>query len=811
MSNPLIYLRYHDAYRDTGDFGGDIQRAMDDVGDLLDEQAVTVSKNGKVWAEKMPAVAPRVPEHRIYAEREVQVYPADTSGEDNPAPIRTVLRSVPVKCIPMPVLLPGEEPKSNSPFDRALVTAKQAVTRSRADKGIKCPFTGTLSMLWYGIKAEAKRRKMDLDENQLDDTLRMIHKAIPEAGRASYPLFQHFMSRIVGGESFHVAMDCLQVDFTAAATEMHKLRDFKNEREVQLDAVAFALGKKPGELISCDLEGNVIGGQGAFLTDQKRWTDDDDNEGENGELYADYHSPKQMNDALEEQISIDAFNRISTGAGDSDVELIFDPKHLIKKPVGREFSVDVPSYTLFFWPKGQDPTEENMQRFDCAGFWGDVKRGIIADFPKDEWSMDVERRGKVPISTFEPVYRRPSWHLSCTNATCDGRKYYFEDAAADELTELAGLAAKPDDWQYDTDRKMQEYKRETEERIGMPLGEFLNFNARQESCPKCGSHMMYVNPQSTIWVDGDKISVPKMTICRNHDWYTKPHVENDFDELLQLYGGNKTKASERLNTLTLPDGIVYAEQFGEATYKWHLDWLQKPEQIEVRKVRRLLPDQDLNEQALFIEIRKGIMSNFTKKQRRFLLDQLYTQRASQQWEQVEKSEFVDALRRRLSFVTMDTFHETYGLAARILMTNSELSFAEKNYGWALLNGLKSAFQLDAEIAILQGEGCAEYSKWTEGLKIISFRHLMIVRERCNSLVLQPESIFLIKEALKVARRRLAALARTTSWIEAQENYLYSVEAGDIRADQERVDDIVAASRLAKSANHLANRVKEVLK
>jgi hypothetical protein len=802
---------YHDAYRDTGDFGGDIHRAMDEVGSILDEQGTKVTRSGKVWAEKMPDPAPRMPEHRIYAEREVKVYPAGVSGKDNPAPIRTELRSVPVKCIPQPTLLPGEAPKSNSAFDRALVSAKQTVTRSRPTQGGTCPFAGTLSMLWYGIKAEAKRRKMDLDENQLDDTLRMIQKAIPEANQASYPLFQHFMSRITGGESFHAAMDCLQVDFTAAATEMHALRDFTNEREVQLEEVSRSLGVRPDELISCDIEGNVIGGRGAFLTDQGRWTTDDDDEGQNGELYADRHSPQQMDDALEEQVRRDAFNRISTGAGDPDQQLIFDPRYLIKKPVDREFTVDVPTYTLHFWPKGQDPTEENMQRFECAGFWGDIKRDVISAFPKEEWDMDVERGDKTPISTTEPVYRRPSWHLGCTNTHCDGRKYFFDGSAADEMTELAGLAAKPDDWQYDEDRKMREYKKETEERIGMPLAEFLDFGARQEQCPKCREHMMYVNPQKTIYVDGDKIRVPEMTICRNHGWWVKPHVENDFDRLVKFYGGDKVKAAERMDTLTLHDGVVYAEQFGDTTYTWQLDWLQRPEQMEVRKVKRLMPDQDLSNLELFNEIRQGIMNNFTKKQRRFLIDQLYNQRARQQWEQVEKSEFVDALRRKLSHVTMDTFHEAYGLVARILMTNSKLSFPEKNYAWALLNGLKSAFQLDAETAILKGEDCAEYTRWIEGLKLISFRHLTVVNERCNSLKLRHESVFLIKEAVKVARRRLAALARTTSWIEAQENYLYSVEAGDVRADQDRIDDIMAASTLAKSANHLANRVKEVLR
>ena len=809
MSNPHVYLMYHDAYRDTGDFGGDIQRAMDEVSDLLDETGVTVTKSGKVWAEKAPEVAPRIPEHRIYADREVKVYPADVSGKDHPEPIGFKVRSVPVKCIPMPILLPGEEPKSDSVFDRALVAAKQSVTRARVGGSETCPFSGTLSMLWFAIKSEARKRKMTFDQNQLDDTLRMIQKAIPEASQPSYPLFQHFMKRITGGECFYEAMSCLQTDFTLAATEMHKLRDFKNDREIQLDAAAFALGVRSDELVSCDFEGNVIGGRGAALTDQGRWINDGD-EGRDGELYADHYSPKQMNDALEEQVSIDAFNRISTGAGNPDQQLIFDPKNLITKNLEREFTVNVPSYTLWFWPKGQSPTEDNLQRFEVAGFWGDVKRKIVAEFPKEQWDMEVERGGKTPISTFEPVYRRPSWHLACTAPKCKGRKYYFDGDASDELTELAGLAAKPDDWDYDEDRKMSDYKRETEQMLGITLIDFLNLSARQESCPVCGEHLMYNNPTKTFKVDGNQVCVPEMTICRNHDWWSRPLVMNNWDQLIKMYDGDKTKAAERMDTVSLHDGIKYAEQVGDTTYTWTLDWLQQPSQMEVRKIKDMLPNQDLLDYKLFVEIRQGINANFTKKQRRFLIDQLYTQRSRQQWEKIEESEFVDALRRKLSHVTMDTFHEAYSLVARILMTNEKLSFGEKSYAWSLLKAIKSGFQLEAETIILQGKGCKEYSKWIEGLKLISFRDLMPVTEKSRILKVQPESIFLIKEAVKQARRRLSALARTTCWIEAQENYLYSIEAGDMSPEQERIDDIIAASGLAKSASHLAGRVKEVL-
>lgn len=809
MSNPRIYLMYYDAHRDTGDFGGDIHRAMDEVGDLLDEQGVRVTKSGKVYAEKSPEPVLKSPEHRIYAKREVQVYAEGVSGKDNPTPIRTEMRNVPVKCIPMPALLPNEKPELDTLFNRALVTAKFAVTRGRIFEGTKCPFSGTLSMLWFGIKSEARKRKMDLDEDQLDDTLRMIQRAIPEANQASYPLFQHFMQRITGGKCFHEAMDCLQADFTFAANEMHSLRDFTEAREIQLESVAFAMGVRPDELVSCDLEGNVIGGTGAFLTDRKRWTDGSD-DGEKGELYADYHSPHKMNEAIEEQVSIDAFNGIGTGAGSLDHQLIFDPKYLIQKPLEREFSVDVPTYALFFWPKGQSANVDNLIRIDAVGWWMDVKRNIVSQYPKDKWEMDVECGDKTPITTSEPVYRRPSWHLGCSNLKCKGISYVFEGKAASELIELAGLAAKSDDWMHSEEQSVQEYKEETEVRLGMPLIDFLNVNARTECCMICGEHMVYVNPTKTFKVHGEEITVPEMTICRNHAWWNKPRIMDNWDQLIKMYGGDKKKAAERMETVTLHDGIKYAEQVGETTYTWNLDWLQQEDQHEVRKLRETLSHQNLLSQDMFTYLRDGINKQFTKKQCRFLIDQLYSERATQQWAAIEESEFVDALRRKLSFVTMDKFHAAYGLVAQLLMTNPKLSYPEKNYGWALLNGLKAEFNLIAETAVIQGK-CDEYNKWNEGLKLISFRHLSLVQTRCRSLKTTSESMFLIREALKVARRRLTALARTTSWIKTQEDYLYSVEAGDIRADQERIDDIMAASRLAKSAHHLANRASEALR
>lgn len=301
-----------------------------------------------------------------------------------------------------------------------------------------------------------------------------------------------------------------------------------------------------------------------------------------------------------------------------------------------------------------------------------------------------------------------------------------------------------------------------------------------------------------------------MIVCHDHAWWEKPQIMDNWDLLLMFYGGDKAKASERMNTVTLDDEIKYAEQVGETTYTWNLDWLQQPEQAEVRNIRSLIPCYDLNNRELFDEVRKGVNDKFTKKQRRYLINQLYSQRANQQWDQVEVSEFVDALRRKLSFVKLNTFHDAYRVVAQILMTNKKISFAEKNYSWALLNGLKYEFQVEAETALIHGEGCKDHGKWIEGLKSVSFRHMSLIYERIRSLDTVPESVFLIREAVKVARRRLNAVARTTSWIEAQEDYLYSVESGDVRADQERIDDIMAASTFAKSASHLAGRVKEVL-
>jgi hypothetical protein len=518
-----------------------------------------------------------------------------------------------------------------------------------------------------------------------------------------------------------------------------------------------------------------------------------------------------MDEALEEQVRIDAFNGVSTGAGTPDHDLIFDPKYLIQKPLDREFSIDVPTFTLFFWPKDFDLTKDNIVRIDAVGWWGDVKREIVSQYPATKWNMEVERGEKTPITTLEPVYRRPSWHLGCTIPKCDGRSYVFDGTAADsELTELAGLAAKSNDWMHSEEQSVQEYKQETSERLGMPLIDFLNLSARQQSCPKCSEHMMYVNPTNTFKVKGEEITVPEMTICHNHAWWNRPLIMNNWNQLVKMYGGDKQKAAERMETVSLHDGFKYAEQVGDTTYTWNLDWLQQEEQFNVRRFKKMLLKLDLLDQDLFTQARDGFDERFTKKQRRFLIDLLYFQRAKQQWKAIESSEFVDALRRKLSYVTMDTFHKAYGLVAQLLMTNKKLSYPEKNYGWALLNGLKAQFILDADTALLQGEGCEEYEKWREGLELISFRHLTTVQHRCNALNTTQESMFLIREALKAARRRLTAVARTTSWIEAQENYLHSVEAGDIRPDQKRIDDIIAGSRLAKSAGHLAGRVKEVV-
>lgn len=806
MSSPIVYLMYHDAYRDTGDFSGDIHRAIDEVADLFDEHGIKVTRSGKVFAEKLPDPASKPPERRIYGQMEVKVYAPGVSGKDNPEPISRVMRSVPVKCIPQPVLLPGEEPKSDSAYDRALVRAKLTTINQAAHTPEGSPFSGTLAMVWHTIRAQARKQKLELNEETLVNALRMVQKAMPEAGQQNYNLYQHLMGRLQG--DLNEALQCLEKDFTVVATQMYELQSDVNKREVQLEAAAEALGCRPDELVSCDIEGNVIGGCGAWVTNTGRISEDGEDP-QDGELWADHKTPRELDDEFGERAKQAYFDEIRSGAGRPDYDLVFDPSRLIQKPMDREFYHEVPTYTLYFWPKDQDPNEDNMIVVDCAGWWGDIKRDIVANYPKELYAMDVERGEKTTVSTFEPVSRRPSWHLGCSDPKCDGIRFAFHAAGAadNDLTELARLTATPDHWMGADEKEMREYKAETEEMLGMPLRDFMQFHADQEHCPTCGENMLFVTPTKTLKIKGDKVIVPEMTICREHGWWSKPVLLEDWDTAVKFYAGDKVKAAERMHTIMTPTGLKYAEQYGETTYTWALDWLQQDEQFEVRKIFRLMKEEDLLDIEKFDEIRKAVGKTFTKKQRRFLMSHLYTIRAQQTWEQVEASPFVEAFRRKLSTVTMSTFHDAYGLCAKVLMESSKLTYAEKSYGWALLNALKAEFTLDAETAVGDDD---TFKRWNEGLPLVSFRHWSGVRERANNLQAEPHTVFLIKELVKATYKRLAACARTTSWIEEQENYLYSIEAGDVRPEQARIDDIQAAAQFAKSAAHLADRVKEVL-
>ena len=282
---------------------------------------------------------------------------------------------------------------------------------------------------------------------------------------------------------------------------------------------------------------------------------------------------------------------------------------------------------------------------------------------------------------------------------------------------------------------------------------------------------------------------------------------DNWDTLMRMYK-DRGKAFDRMGTMMSDTGFKYADQYGDTTYTWDLDWLSRDNQCQVRKTKELIEQSDLTNSETYTAWRGSIRQGYTTKQRRFLNSWLFTQRTQQQWSLVEESTFVVALKNRLSKVTPATYHDVYGTIAGILLTNEKLNFSEKAYGWALIHSLRDEFHEDAIIAMINHED-ETYAKWKEGLKTISFRHMTIINHRVSLLKTSPHVMFLIKEAVKQRYANLAKMARTTQFIQDCELYLTNVQDGLAELEVARVEDILAASKMAKSAAHLAGMVDQL--
>ena len=213
-----------------------------------------------------------------------------------------------------------------------------------------------------------------------------------------------------------------------------------------------------------------------------------------------------------------------------------------------------------------------------------------------------------------------------------------------------------------------------------------------------------------------------------------------------------------------------------------------------------------------IEIYNGIYSvitetGFTKPQLKFLRSYLYMVRTYLQFELIKESKFVNKLKNTLRKTTPSNYHHIYRNIVNILMNDlNELNFSEKAYSWSLLHSLRDEFKEDALAYILNTPDDIYY-KWKEGISNISFRHIAKTKLRANGLNVNPHSVFMINEEIKIKDKSLRALARTSSFIQESELYLLNIKDGTAQYSKNRIDDILVASTFAKSAGHLAKIIE----